>query len=390
MVQLVTQFAGISFPNPFILSSGPPTANGAMIKAAFDAGWGGAVLKTVAGDPTPLPKPRVFTLRRGKTQRGMVNIELFTDMSVERWKHDLDLVRAAHPTRPVIASVMGGNNAREWTDVMNALEPHGVTAFELNVSCPNISGKKGAQLGQDPEAMAKVIRWAKEATSLPILVKLTPNVSDITVLALAAKEAGADVLVSTNTISGLAGIDLETLSPLPSVVDHGIFGGYSGPGLKPVSLRCTARIAQTVKIPLVGCGGIETWQDAAEYIAVGAQAVQMCTSVMWRGSELIHELTRGLQQYLERHGYQSVADLSGKALPRLVKFDDLDLSVKLLAHVDEDICNGCGICIKACASGGYQAIVMKDGVAEVNTTKCDGCGLCVGVCPTDAIKMEKA
>jgi dihydropyrimidine dehydrogenase (NAD+) subunit PreA len=387
MSTLETEFLGISFPNPFLLASGPPTANGPMIKRAFDAGWGGAILKTVALEPTPLPSPRLHVLRRGRHLRGMVNIELITEMTLERWESDLDLVRDAYPTRPIIASIMGGNDSREWQEVIHRLEPHGISCFEMNVSCPNITEGKGAQLGQDPESLAMTIGWVKEATDLPVIVKLTPNVTDIVSLARIAREAGADGITATNTLSGLAGIDLETFSPLPTVSEIGIYGGYSGPGLKPVSLRCAASIAQAVDIPLIGCGGIGTWQDAAEYLAVGTSLVQICTAAMWHGYEIVGELTRGLEQYLDEHGYASLADFRGRASPKIVKFPDLDLSVKLLATVDAEKCTGCGLCVKACASGAYQAINMDADLAVISRDRCDGCGLCVGICPAEAIEM---
>jgi dihydropyrimidine dehydrogenase (NAD+) subunit PreA len=387
MSKLETNVSGIAFPNPFLLGSGPPTANGSMIKDAFDAGWGGAVIKTVALEPTPLPSPRVHILRRGRQRRGMVNIELITDIPLRRWKDELALIRDAHPTRPVIASIMGGGSPGEWQAVIDFLEPHGISAFELNVSCPNISEEKGAQLGQDPESVAMVIGWAKEATELPIIVKLTPNVTDIVALARVAREAGADAITSTNTLSGLAGIDLDTFSPLPRVSDRGIFGGYSGPGLRPVSLRCTASIAKAVDIPLIGCGGIEGWQDAAEYITVGASAVQICTAAMWKGFGIINELSQGLERYLDAHRFTSLGDVRGKALPNIVQFPQLDLSTKLLAEIDPGRCIGCGICILACDSGAYQAIDMHGDVAIVSRQRCDGCGLCVGLCPTGAISL---
>jgi dihydropyrimidine dehydrogenase (NAD+) subunit PreA len=390
MSELRTEFLGITFPNPFLLGSGPPTANGPMIKEAFDAGWGGAVLKTLALDPTPLPSPRLQVLRRGRELTGMVNIELITEMTLERWESDLDLVRDAHPTRPIIASIMGGNDPGEWQKIIRRFEPRGVDAFELNVSCPNIAEGKGAQLGQDPHSLAKVIGWVKEATHLPIIVKLTPNVTDIVLLARVARVAGADAITATNTLSGLAGIDRETFSPLPAVAGIGIYGGYSGPGLKPVSLRCAASIARAVDVPLIGCGGIAAWQDAVEYVAVGASLVQMCTAAMWRGYGIINKLNRGLEQYLDEHGYESLADIRGKALPNIVTYFDLDLSLRLLAVVDQDECEGCGNCVKACESGGYQAITMDGDVASVSPELCDGCGLCVGVCPEEAIGMVAA
>jgi dihydropyrimidine dehydrogenase (NAD+) subunit PreA len=317
----------------------------------------------------------------------MVNIELITDIPLDSWKAELDLIRDAHPTRPIIVSVMGGGKPEEWQEAIHRLEPHGVTAYELNVSCPNISEKKGAQLGQDPESLAQVIGWTKAATDLPILVKLTPNVTDIVALARVAEEAGADAITSTNTLSGLAGINLESFSPLPSVSDLGIYGGYSGPGLKPVSLRATASIARELRIPVIGCGGIESWQDAAEYIAVGATAVQVCTAVMWRGYELVGRLVRGLEQYLQKGGYASPKEIQGRAQRHIVQFPDLDLSYKLVAAIDLEKCNGCGLCVTACASGGYQAIGLLENQAVVDELRCDGCGLCVGICPTSAIEM---
>lgn len=390
MPKLTTDLLGITFPNPFVLGSGPPTANGPMIKRAFDAGWGGAVLKTLALDPTPLPSPRLQMLKQGKQLAGMVNIELITEMTLERWESDLDLVRDAYPTRPIIASIMGGSDPGEWQEIVRRFEHRGVSAFELNVSCPNIAEGKGAQLGQDPESLAEVVGWVCEATELPVVVKLTPNVTDIVALARVARGAGADAITATNTLSGLAGIDLETFSPLPGVANMGIFGGYSGPGLKPVSLRCVASIAQAVDTPLIGCGGISTWQDAAEYMAVGASLVQVCTAAMWQGYGLIGELTRGLEQYLDRHGYVSPAEIRGKALPGIVTYFDLDLSRRLLAVVDEEKCRGCGDCVEACDSGGYQAVRLDVDTARVDPELCDGCGLCVGVCPEQAIEMAAA
>jgi dihydropyrimidine dehydrogenase (NAD+) subunit PreA len=389
MSKLKTEFLGITFPNPYVLGAGPPTANGPMIKEAFDAGWGGAVLKTLALDPTPPPSPRLQVLKRGDQLAGMVNIEVITEMTLERWESDLDLVRDAHPKRPIIASIMGGNDPEEWQAIVPRFETW-VDAYELNVSCPNIAEGKGAQLGQDPDSLAKVVGWVKDATELPIIVKLTPNVTDIVLLASVAREAGADAITATNTLSGLAGIDLETFSPLPSVDNIGIYGGYSGPGLKPVSLRCVASIAQAVDVPLIGCGGIATWQDAAEYVAVGASLVQICTAAMWQGYGIINKLCRKLEQYLGRNNCASLADIRGKALPNIVTFPDLDVSLRLLAVVDEEKCEGCSKCVKACDSGGYQAITMMGNLASVSSQLCDGCGLCEGVCPEEAIEMVAA
>lgn len=387
MSHLETSFLGIRFPNPFLLASAPPTANGWMIKEAFDAGWGGVVLKTIGLEPTPHPSPRLHFLKKGRQAQGMVNIELITEHSLERWEEEIDRIRDAYPQRPVLASIMGGGKPEEWQEVVYRLEARGVNGFEMNVSCPNFAAEKGAQLGQDPQALATAVGWVREATELPVVVKLTPNVTDIVQLARVAREAGADAITSTNTLSGLAGIDLDTFSPLPTVGGIGIFGGYSGPGLKPVSLRCTASIAQALDAPLIGCGGIESWQDAAEYMAVGASLVEICTAVMWRGYDIIDKLTRGLERFLDEKGFASPAELRGRALPNLATFPALDLSIKRLARVDAERCTGCGLCVTACTSGAYQALAMQDDVAHVDLGACDGCGLCVGVCPVRAIVM---
>lgn len=202
-----------------------------------------------------------------------------------------------------------------------------------------------------------------------------------------AVEAGADALTACNSLSGIGGIDLEHFTPLPAVKDRGIVGGYGGPGLKPVTLRCTANIAQAMSTPIFGCGGIEKWQDAAEYLAVGASAVQICTAAMWNGVQIIEKLTKGFENYLDKRGFLSSDDVKGKALASIGVWNELDLSWRMVASINEEQCNGCGICVTACASGGYQAIEMEHKMACIKFFKCDGCGLCVGVCPQDAVCM---
>lgn len=386
---LETNLLGIKFPNPFLLASGPPTANGAMILNAFKAGWGGAVTKTIGLTPTRLPDPRLRVIKDIQNLRGMVNIELITDMTINEWEIEIDLIRNEFPDRPLIASIMGGGDPYEWQEVIRRLEPHGINAFEMNVSCPNFAGGRGAHLGQDPISLASAIRWVKDATDLPVIVKLTPNVTDIVMLAKVVEESGADAITATNTLSGLAGIDLDTFAPLPTVGGIGVFGGYSGPSIKPVSLRCAASIAQAVKIPIIGCGGIENWKDAAEYHAVGASLTQICTAVMWNGIRIIDDLSNGLHHYLAKHAFNSIDTLCGKALPQLVNYSCLDTEIILFAQVEPPLCIGCGICVEGCTSGGYQAIELVEKIAIINTDLCDGCGLCVGLCPTSAINLLK-
>jgi dihydropyrimidine dehydrogenase (NAD+) subunit PreA len=387
MADLKVNFLGMDFPNPFLLASAPPTANAAMVMDGFAHGWGGAVLKTIGLEPTRHPCPRLHVLQEGRTKTGMVNIELISEWGLAEWLGEIDAIRGRFPDRPLIASIMGGGNPYDWQEVVRQLGQHGICGFEMNVSCPNFSAGKGAQLGQDPDSLAKAVRWVREATALPLIVKLTPNVTDITRLARVAKEAGANAVTATNSLSGLGGIDLDTFQPQPAVDGAGIFGGYSGPGLKPVSLRCAASIARSVPIAIVGGGGISHWQDAAEFLSVGCSVVEVCTVVMWNGFGIIDQLVRGLSDYFDHHHMSSPAALVGKALPNLVQYPDLNLDRRLVAQVDPKKCNGCAICVGACSSGGYQAIQMADQKASVDLARCDGCGLCAGVCPTSAICM---
>jgi dihydropyrimidine dehydrogenase (NAD+) subunit PreA len=389
MSKLETRFLNITFPNPFILAAGPPTAKAALVIEAFKAGWGGAVLKTISLEPTPLPKPRLHVLKTGKNKRGMIDIELFSNLSIDVWEKEIDRIRDSFPDRPLIASIAGGPDPYEWQTVVHRLESHGVNAFEMNVSCPSYAGEKGEKLGQNPEALRKAVAWVRQATQLPLIVKLTPNVTNITAFAKLAMEAGADAFTISNSLLGLGGIDLETFAPLPNLDGYGIFGGYGGPALKPVSLRCTASVAKSLPLPILGCGGISTWQDAAEYLASGASAVEICTAVMWDGIQIIGGLTKGLGRYLEKMRFSTPADITGKALAHIVSFPDLDLSFNLIASINDGLCNRCGFCIKACNSGAYQAISLGDNQVLVDPSLCDGCGLCAGICPLEAIQMVK-
>jgi dihydropyrimidine dehydrogenase (NAD+) subunit PreA len=317
MSSLQTSFMDISFPNPFFLASGPPTAKGAMIVEAFKAGWGGAVVKTIGMIPTDPPSPRVHAMRSGKVKWGFLDIELISEMTVDRWVDEIKLIRDSFPNRPIIASIMGEDDPDSWQEVVRRIEPHGVNAFEMNASCPNFAAgeERGSKLGQDPESLGQAVRWVREATSLPVIVKLTPNVTDIHPLAQASVDAGADAFCAGNSLSGIGGIDLETFSPLPSVDGIGIVGGYGGPGLRPVMLRITRELAQSTPLHIFGCGGISKWQDAVEYLALGASAVQICTAVMWEGFQLIEKLNSGLTKYLEKMGFESLKEIQGKALP---------------------------------------------------------------------------
>jgi dihydropyrimidine dehydrogenase (NAD+) subunit PreA len=389
MADLSVEFLGMRFPNPLMLASAPPTRTAEMIKRAFAAGWGGAVTKSIALDPAQDLQPRLQALRHRKRNIGMENIELSTQMTVEDWQGEIADVKAAYPDRPLWASIMDAPVEENWQHLTEAVQEAGIDALELNVSCPHGMPSKamGAFIGQDAELTGEVVSWVKKVARVPIVVKLTPNVTDIAFVAQAAKEKGADALCTVNTVSGLVGVDLDTLIPLPQVGGVATYGGYSGPGIKPIALRCVAQIAKTTGLPVSGLGGVTTWQDVVEFMAVGSSTVQVGTAVMWKGFGIIEQMLEGLDGYLEGKGLADLTPVIGAALPRIVGFPEMPLAPRARADVD-DTCNGCLVCVTACADGGFQAIDgVKGEKVTINVVKCDGCGLCVMVCPLDSIKL---
>jgi len=388
MANLKVDFLGMHFPNPFMLASGPPTRTAAMIRRAFDAGWGGAVTKTILFQPSPDRQPRLQAHRNEGRNIGMENIEVLSQLSVEQWQKDLAELKAAYPERPVWASLAASEKA-EWMRLSEILQETGIDALELNVSCPHGMPDRGmgAFIGQNAELTGQVVSWVKSVAKIPVIVKLTPNVTDISFVAKAAQNAGADGLCASNSVASLNGIDLDTLDPTPSVGGYSIFGGYSGPGIKPIALRCVAKIAKATGLPVSGLGGVDEWADTVEFFAVGAATVQVCTSVMWRGYGFINELTTGLNGYLDKKGYPDIYSILGVALPKIVDFPSLPTNRQVQAQVD-DRCTGCLNCVISCNDSGFQAIHgTKGNPVKIDATKCDGCGLCIMVCPQNSIRM---
>ncbi len=389
MANLRVDFAGMRFPNPFMLASAPPTRTAEMIKRAFAAGWGGAVTKSIALEPAHDLQPRLHPLRYRKRNVGMENVELTTQLTVEQWQREIADVKAAYPSRPLWASIMDAPVKKNWQRLAEAVQEAGADALELNVSCPHGMPSKGmgAFIGQNAELTGSVVGWVKEIARVPVVVKLTPNVTDIAFVAQAAKENGADALCTINTVSGMIGVDLDTLTPQPAVGGVSTYGGYSGPGVKPLALRCVAQIAKATGLPVAGLGGLSTWEDAVEFMAVGASTVQVGTAVMWNGYGIIEGLAKGLSGYLDRKGFADLKSVIGAALPKIVEFPEMPLTPRAKASVN-DSCNGCLLCIPACADGGFHAITGAKGeIVTIDAAECDGCGLCIMVCPLGSITM---
>lgn len=393
-VDLAVEFCGLRFEHPFMLSSAPPTATGEMIRRAFEAGWAGAVTKTLSLQPTANVRPRLAKLAfEDKRMVGFKNIELITDRPLEYWLPEIERIKREYPNKVLIASIMATMNASDWQTLAKKVQEVGVDAIELNISCPHGMPERGmgAAIGQNPEYTAQVTQWVKEVAEVPVVVKLTPNVTDLPTIAKAAERAGADALSGINTVFGFMGVNLETLEPEPSVDGRGAFGGCCGPMVKPIALRCVAQMAQSTNLPISGIGGITTWRDAAEFLMVGATTLQLCTAVMFNGYRIVRDLKTGLANYLARKGFSSVKDVVGLILPKLGPVEELDFTHRVIATIDEEKCIGCGLCYRSCMDAGYQAIELDErGLPRVDEDKCDGCSLCFHVCPIwDCIKMEK-
>ncbi len=392
MVTLHTNVLGIDFENPFILASAPPTAKIASIDKAFTLGWGGAVLKTITPDDLEMieASQRYAVWKSGNKVCGFENIELLSHLTVQQWLDGIKYLRQKHPTKVQIASIMAPVVKEEWQKLVQTFNKAEIDAFELNFSCPHGMPEKGIgmAIGTSAEISARITGWVKEVAQKPVFVKLTPNVADITRIARAVEAAGADGFAAINTVRSLMGIDLDTFAPLPNVNGKTTFGGYSGMAVKPIGLRCVAEIRQNSNLPILGIGGIANWHDAAEYMTVGADVVQVCTEVMVNGYAVIGGMKKGLTDYLTAKGFNSPADLKNRAIANLSAHEKLNKQQQVYPHIDDDICIKCGKCVTICDESEHSALAWQDGRIAVDKKACVGCSLCSHVCPKAAIKMK--
>ena len=390
-VSLAVEMAGIRSPNPFWLASAPPTNTGEMVARAFETGWGGAVWKTV-GEPITNVTSRLGSLDLdGRRMVGISNIELISDRPIETNLAEIREVKRRFPDRAVVVSLMVESKPEAWRDIVRRVNDTGADGIELNCGCPHGMAERGmgSAVGQVPEYLEMITGWAKAAAEVPVLVKLTPNISDITVAARAAQQGGADGIALINTISSLVGLDLDTWETRPAVRGRGSHGGYSGPAVKPIALNMVSAVAKDgrVHIPISGVGGIATWRDAVEFMLVGATTVQVCTAVMHHGHRIVEDMIDGLAGYLAGRGLSSPADLVGRALPAIGDWGQLDLSYSVKARIDAQRCIHCNLCYRACEDGAHQAIRLKrtngTSMPVVDDAECVGCRLCEYVCPVD-------
>jgi dihydropyrimidine dehydrogenase (NAD+) subunit PreA len=433
-VNLAVNFAGITSPNPFWLASAPPTNTGEQVMRAFDAGWGGAVWKTIGAQVTNTCSRYSSIDWNGQRMMGLNNIELISDRPIEVNLREIAEVKKRYPRHAVIASLMVESTRAAWHEIVQQAEDAGADGLELNFGCPHGMSERGmgAAVGQVPEYTEMITTWVKERARTPVIVKLTPNISDIRVIARAAKQGGADAVSAINTINSITSIDLDTFVPRPNVDGRSSHGGYCGPAVKPIALNMVQQVAGDMSIPISGIGGIATWRDAAEFFLLGCGTVQVCTAAMHYGYRIVEDMIEGLQGWMGEKGFASIEDFRGLSLPRVTDWKNLNLNYKIVAQIDEAKCIGCDLCYIACWDGAHQCIHLDrvtgqiDGPVElhpapasieaathasitvtpipkldaclhgsakhatplariprVDETECVGCNLCSLVCPVD-------
>ena len=386
---LRTRILGIDFENPFLLASAPPTARIESIAQAFEMGWGGAVLKTITPDNMELHEasPRYAVLQENNRLIGFQNIELLSHQTVEYWCDGIQFLKQKYPSKVLIANVMAPVHQATWQELIKQLDNTPLDGFELGLSCPHGILEKGAPLAvsTDGETAARITQWVKQITHKPVFVKLSPNVTDISSIGRTLAKAGADGLTAIDTVAGFMGINLQTLRPLLNVQGKTSLGGCSGPMVRPIGLRCVAQLRQACPLPILGVGGISSWEDAAQYIAAGADAVQVCTEVMLNGYKVIGPMLKNLQAYLEEKNFADIKALQNIAAKQICSHEDLPKKLIAYPHIDFSKCVRCGKCVMCCGESEHQALALTNGKIQVDKTRCVGCGLCRFVCPSGAI-----
>lgn len=418
MADLSINLAGIRSPNPFWLASGPPANCGDQVMRAFDAGWGGAVWKTI-GDPIVNVSSRYSSVDlNGVRMMGLNNIELISDRPIATNLAEITEVKKRYPKHAVIASLMVESKRETWHDMVRRAEDAGADGLELNFGCPHGMSERGmgSAVGQVPDYACMITQWVKEVARTPVLVKLTPNVTDIRMIARAARRGGADGLSAINTINSITSIDLDTFAPRPVVNGKSSHGGYCGPAVKPIALHMVQQIAgdAEVGIPISAIGGVSTWRDAAEFVLLGATSIQACTAPMHYGFRIVEDWIDGLSTWMDSKGFRTLDECRGLSLPRVTEWQHLDLNYKIVARIDAGKCIGCQLCYTACWDGAHQCIHVdgfakpEDAIAfsrtaivrtpvsptvshdtptsripRVDEHECVGCNLCSLVCPVE-------
>lgn len=388
---LSIDFLGVHFDNPFCLASSPVGNCYEMCRKAYQAGWGGVYFKSVAPASFVINEvsPRFDTLKKEGTDFvGFKNMEQTSERPFEDSMADMARLKKEFPNKVLIASIMGPTEA-DWTELAKRATATGADMLELNFSCPQMTTHAmGSDVGTNPELCEKYVAAAKRGTDLPIVAKMTPNITDMVPSAEAALRGGAAGISAINTVKSIANLDLQNLVGMPMIDGKSSVSGYSGKAVKPIALRFVNELSQRIPgVQISGIGGIETWEDAAEFILLGARNLQVCTAIMEYGYRIIDDLTSGLAYYMEERGVDHLEDLVGLASANMLPAEELDRSYKVYPAFDMDKCVGCGRCYVSCYDGAHQALAWDEETRRpvLDRERCVGCHLCALVCPAHAI-----
>ena len=393
MANLQSDFLGIKSPNPFWLASAPPTDKKVNVLRAFEAGWGGVVWKTLGSQVKNTSSRYSAVSYGGKRVMGFNNIELISDRPLSINLVEIKEVLREFPDRAMVVSLMADNSREAWHDIIKQVEDTGAHGIELNFGCPHGMTERGmgAAVGQDPEIAKMVVEWVMERATIPVITKLTPNVHSVVPTASACVQAGTHGLSLINTIQSITGVDLDTFDVRPNVGGQSAYGGYCGPAVKPIALKMMHSLSKNSRfshIPISGIGGVSTWQDAAEFLLLGASNVQICTAAMKYGFRIIDDLTSGLSHWMDEKGFKNVFDVVGLSVKKVTEWEKLDLNFHIVASIDQSKCIHCGLCHITCEDASHQAIDLLRGspynMYTVKDADCVGCNLCQIVCPVDS------
>ena len=388
MPSLSIKFCGIPCENPFFLASSAVCTNYEMVARAFDMGWAGVFYKTICVQDIHEVSPRFDAVKNGTSFAGFRNMEQLSENPVDVDFDILHRLKQNYPTKVVVASIMG-QTEEQWIELAKMAEDAGVDAVELNFSCPQMRlAGMGSDVGQNAELVTFYTAYVKRSVKIPVIAKMTPNITQINEPAMGAYFAGVDAISAINTIKSV------TMSPQSAVSEKQTVSGYSGRAVKPIALRYIYEMAANTimkNVELSGIGGIETWRDALEFIQLGCRNVQVCTAVMEYGYRIIDDLILGMQNYMAERDLDSMESLVGEQLPNFSLPHDLDRETIVYPKIDRERCIGCGRCYTSCMDGGHQAISFDSDRRQPHIvgTKCVGCHLCRLVCPTGAIGLTK-
>ena len=336
---LSVDFEGVRFDNPFWVGSGPTTGTPEKILHAIKAGWGSVVLKTI-GDRIVRKgvRPMYSSLRNNKELVMFENVELITEDPLETWDKYMKVIRA-ETNVPLVASIMGDSDYNEWSKLARWAEDHGAAIVELNFGCPHGEPEKksGAYISQHPDLVHSYTKEVVDSVGIPVISKLSPNVTDIAEIAKQAELAGAKGVTAINTVQGLMGVIIETETLLPPVSGYTTYGGLSGPGVKPMGLYAVSKIFNNTNFSISGVGGIGDWKNAVEYILLGATTVQVVTKTILDGFDYINDWKSSMLMWMTDHGYDSPADFRGKLCNRIKSYDFLETLMKQRTSIDYEM-----------------------------------------------------